>query len=68
MHVHLGQAAGDSMEFAVYDAAARKVIGGDLDFDAQGVAELDVSALEPGIYTFLGDGEPDTWRGTFLKR
>ena len=68
LHVHLGQAAGDSMEFAVYDAAARKVIGGHLDFDAQGVAELDVSALAPGIYTFVGDGEPDTWRGTFLKR
>ena len=68
LHVHLGQAAGDSMEFAVYDAAARKVIGGHLDFDAQGVAELDVSALAPGVYTFVGDGEPDTWRGTFLKR
>ena len=68
LQVHLGQAAGDSMEFAVYDAAARKVIGGHLDFDAQGVAELDVSALAPGVYTFVGDGEPDTWRGTFLKR
>ena len=68
LQVYCSAAPGESLSFSVYDAAARKVLGGKLLFDDEGHAKLDVSSLAPGVYTFVGDGGKTACKGTFLKR
>ena len=53
----------------IYDAAARRVLSENVEFDGNGTGTLDVSALAPGIYTLSVKTEGGiAGNGTFVKR
>ena len=69
LSMHFAAAAGVGAEAVIYDAAARRVLSENVEFDGNGTGTLDVSALAPGIYTLSVKTEGGiAGNGTFVKR
>ena len=69
LSMHFAAAAGVGAEAVIYDAAARRVLCENVEFDGNGTGTLDVSALAPGIYTLSVKTEGGiAGNGTFVKR
>ena len=69
LSMHFAAAAGVGAEAVIYDAAARRVLSENVEFDGNGTGTLDVSALTPGIYTLSVKTEGGiAGNGTFVKR
>lgn len=56
-----------TVAFRVYDAAARLVMDVHLATE-NGIAELDVSRLSPGVYSLAAEAEGRVLHGTFVKK
>ena len=69
LSMHFAAAAGVGAEAVIYDAATRRVLSENVEFDGNGTGTLDVSALAPGIYTLSVKTEGGiAGNGTFVKR
>ena len=69
LSMNFATAAGAGAETVIYDAAARRVLSENVEFDGNGTGTLDVSALAPGIYTLSVKTEGGiAGNGTFVKR